>query len=85
MSNPGDQPLNDDVKASEGAKLMKRLNSSEKCSMDFEEFSGWFRRTCWRIRLGERQVNEANSKSDCFAVCFHLVCDSVLLLFPLNV
>ena len=44
--SPGGEPLTAEVKAAQGALLLKKLDANGDGVMDFDEFVGWFRKNC---------------------------------------
>ena len=64
--HPGGEALNEEQKADESSKLLRRLDANGDGQMGFDEFVGWFRRTCAgieRYRRGLAQANAAGGKA----------------------
>ena len=66
MFHPGGVPLTEEAKAEQGAKLMKRLDANGDGVMDFDEFAGWFSRTCESIEQ-YRQKTSRKAQQKCSA------------------
>jgi Ca2+-binding EF-hand superfamily protein len=67
--HPG-QKLCDADQEAEGAKILGRLDENEDGAMSFDEFEGWFRRTCasiekYRRGLSQRTRSEPKAKAEC--------------------
>ena len=50
---PGSQALCEELKAEHGAKLLRKLDANGDGLMDFDEFQGWFKRTCAVLKRQE--------------------------------
>ena len=64
--HPGGEALSEEQKADESSKLLRRLDANGDGQMGFDEFVGWFRRTCAaieRYRRGLAQANAAGGKA----------------------
>eukprot|EP00658_Telonema_sp_P-2_P067459 TRINITY_DN5637_c0_g1_i5.p1 TRINITY_DN5637_c0_g1~~TRINITY_DN5637_c0_g1_i5.p1 ORF type:complete len:614 (-),score=155.45 TRINITY_DN5637_c0_g1_i5:62-1903(-) len=63
--HPGGEALSEEEKREQGAKLMRRLDANEDGFMSFDEFNGWFRKTCASIERYRRAraPNKATTRS----------------------
>ena len=52
---PSGEELSAELKVKHGTKLLKRLDTNGDGLMDFEEFEGWFRRTCGAIERDHKK------------------------------
>ena len=55
--HPGGEPLSEQQLTKEAAKLRQRLDANEDGLLDFDEFAGWFSKTCaaiYRFRIATR-------------------------------
>merc|ERR1712010_426574 len=52
--HPGGQPMSEEEKQAFGAKLLGRLDEDSDSVLSFDEFEGWFRRTCASIEKYRR-------------------------------
>ena len=52
--HPGGEPLSEEEKQEQGAKLLDRLDANADGCMSFDEFSGWFEKTCEGIERYRR-------------------------------
>lgn len=61
---PGGEPMPEEAKATEAQKLLNRLDKGSKdAKIDFQEFEGWFRRTCRGIERSYR-IEAQKAQSD---------------------
>eukprot|EP00658_Telonema_sp_P-2_P067456 TRINITY_DN5637_c0_g1_i1.p1 TRINITY_DN5637_c0_g1~~TRINITY_DN5637_c0_g1_i1.p1 ORF type:complete len:387 (-),score=99.14 TRINITY_DN5637_c0_g1_i1:62-1222(-) len=63
--HPGGEALSEEEKNEQAAKLMRRLDANEDGFMSFDEFNGWFRKTCASIERYRRAraPNKATTRS----------------------
>ena len=47
--HPDGQPMSVEQRQAEADKLLRRLDKNDDAELDFEEFSGWFERTCHSV------------------------------------
>merc|ERR1719305_970614 len=60
--HPGGQPMSEEEKQTFGAKLLGRLDENSDGMMSFDEFGGWFRRTCASIEKYRRGLAQKKKK-----------------------
>ena len=53
--HPGDEPVSEEARDKIAEKLLERLDKNGDGVMDFDEFSGWYARTCGKMALARKK------------------------------
>ena len=65
--HPGDEPVSEEARDKIAEKLLERLDKNGDGVMDFDEFSGWYARTCGKMALARKKGKPEEEEGSYYA------------------